>query len=123
MLSMPKRYWAEALSILQHASQLDNQSWAIQDSLGWAYYLNNQPEKALPLLRSAYQIRQESAIAAHLGEVLWQQGEQEQARQIWAQGLANKDSDQKELQQILKKFNVNPSSLTVTATPKTQNSK
>lgn len=123
MLSMPKRYWAEALSILQHASQLDNQSWAIQDSLGWAYYLNNQPEKALPLLRSAYQIRHESAIAAHLGEVLWQQGDQEQARQIWAQGLANKDSDQKELQQILKKFNVNPLSLTVTATPNTQNSK
>lgn len=121
MLSMPKRYWAEALSILQHASQLDNQSWAIQDSLGWAYYLNNQPEKALPLLRSAYQIRQESAIAAHLGEVLWQQGEQEQARKIWAQGLANKDSDQKELQQILKKFNVNPSSLTTA--PKSQNNK
>ncbi|WP_370386022.1 tetratricopeptide repeat protein [Snodgrassella alvi] len=121
MLSMPKRYWAEALSILQHASQLDNQSWAIQDSLGWAYYLNNQPEKALPLLRSAYQLRQESAIAAHLGEVLWQQGEQEQARKIWAQGLANKDSDQKELQQILKKFNVNPSSLTTA--PKSQNNK
>ena len=121
MLSMPKRYWAEALSILQHASQLDNQSWAIQDSLGWAYYLNNQPEKALPLLRSAYQLRQESAIAAHLGEVLWQQGEQEQARKIWTQGLANKDSDQKELQQILKKFNVNPSSLTTA--PKSQNNK
>ncbi|MBI0096868.1 MULTISPECIES: tetratricopeptide repeat protein [unclassified Snodgrassella] len=121
MLSMPKRYWAEALSILQHASQLDNESWAIQDSLGWAYYLNNQPEKALPLLRSAYQVQQESAIAAHLGEVLWQQGEQEQARKIWAQGLANKDSDQKELQQILKKFNVNPSSLTTA--PKSQNNK
>ncbi|WP_239427732.1 hypothetical protein [Snodgrassella communis] len=111
MLSMSKRYWAEALTILQHAHQLDKKSATIQDSLGWAYYLNGDPKKALPLLRSAYQALPESTVAAHLGEVLWQEGEQEQARQIWAQGLANKNSDQKVLQQTLKKFAISPASL------------
>lgn len=111
MLSMSKRYWAEALTILQHAHQLDKKSATIQDSLGWAYYLNGDPKKALPLLRSAYQALPESTVAAHLGEVLWQEGEQEQARQIWAQGLANKNSDQRVLQQTLKKFAVSPASL------------
>jgi tetratricopeptide (TPR) repeat protein len=117
MLSMHKRYWAEALTILQHANQLDGKSEVIQDSLGWAYYLNGDPEKALPLLRSAYQTVQDSTVAAHLGEVLWQLGKQEQARQIWAQGLTNKNSDQKVLQQTLKKFAVNPVSLSASAPP------
>ncbi|WP_239373442.1 tetratricopeptide repeat protein [Snodgrassella gandavensis] len=115
MLNMPKRYWTEALTILQHANQLDGESEVIQDSLGWAYYLNGEPKKALPLLRSAYQASPESTVAAHLGEVLWQMGEQEQARQIWAQGLANKNSDQKVLQQTLKKFAVDPASLSAPA--------
>ncbi|WP_239326120.1 tetratricopeptide repeat protein [Snodgrassella gandavensis] len=115
MLNMPKRYWTEALTILQHANQLDGESEVIQDSLGWAYYLNGEPKKALPLLRSAYQTSPESTVAAHLGEVLWQMGEQEQARQIWAQGLANKNSDQKILQQTLKKFAVDPASLSAPA--------
>lgn len=115
MLNMPKRYWTEALTILQHANQLDGESEVIQDSLGWAYYLNGEPKKALPLLRSAYQTSPESTVAAHLGEVLWQMGEQEQARQIWAQGLANKNSDQKVLQQTLKKFAVDPASLSAPA--------
>ncbi|PIT16653.1 hypothetical protein BGI32_04365 [Snodgrassella alvi] len=115
MLNMPKRYWTEALTILQHANQLDGESEVIQDSLGWAYYLNGEPKKALPLLRSAYQASPESTVAAHLGEVLWQMGEQEQARQIWAQGLANKNSDQKVLQQTLKKFAVDPASLSARA--------
>lgn len=111
MLSMSKRHWAEALTILQHAYQIEPDSYAIQDSLGWAYYLNGDSKKALPLLRTAYGNTKESAIAAHLGEVLWQMGEQEQAKQVWAQGLTYQDSDQKVLQQTLKKFAVNPASL------------
>ena len=47
----------------------------------------------------------EAEVAAHLGEVLWQLGKQDEARQIWQQAH-KKDKDDMSLKEILKKFNV-----------------
>ena len=111
LLSMHKKYWPEALSMLEHAYKLDNQSSAIKDSLGWAYYLTGDAYKALPLLRSAYSNESLSPIAAHLGEVLWQLGQKNEAKQIWAKGLTDTESDSKELENTLKKFAIKPDEL------------
>ena len=35
----------------------------------------------------AFKARPDAEIAAHLGEVLWTQGQREQALSIWKQGL------------------------------------
>ena len=39
--------------------------------------------EALRLLRGAYQSRPDPEIAAHLGEVLWMSGQQDEARRVW----------------------------------------
>lgn len=111
LLSMPKKHWAEALSILQHAYELDSRSIEIKDSLGWAYYLNGNPIKAITFLRSAFNESRHSTAAAHLGEVLWQQDRRDEARQIWAEGLKDQEHDKQTLEQTLKKFGVNPQDL------------
>ena len=111
LLSLHKKHWPEAVSILEHAYKLDNQNNAIKDSLGWAYYLTGDAYKALPLLRSSYSNKSLSPTAAHLGEVLWQLGQKNEAKQIWAQGLTDTKSDSKELQNTLKKFAIKPDEL------------
>ena len=40
---------------------------------------------ALHVLQAAYEKRPNAEIAAHLGEVLWTQGEREQALALWQQ--------------------------------------
>ena len=42
------------------------------------------------LLRQAYATRPDTEIAAHLGEVLWGSGLQDEARKVWGEG-ANRD--------------------------------
>ena len=111
LLSLHKKHWPEALSMLERAYKLNNQKSAIKDSLGWAYYLTGDAYKALPLLRSAYNSESLSPIAAHLGEVLWELGQENEAKQIWAQGLTDTESDSKELQNTLKKFAIKPEEL------------
>ena len=43
---------------------------------------------AAPILAHAYALGQDSDIAAHLGEALWQSGDEPQARNVWAKALA-----------------------------------
>lgn len=110
LLSLPKQHWQEAQSLLEQAYKLDSQSAYINDSLGWAYYLNGRAADALPLLQYAYAQFPNAEVAAHLGAVLWESGRQDEARQIWAQGRASKD-DQQVLTRILKQFKVDPTKL------------
>ena len=42
---------------------------------------------AAEALRKAYEMQADPEIAAHLGEVLWKQGLQEEAKKIWASAL------------------------------------
>ncbi len=50
--------------------------------------------EALRLLRQAYRARPDTEIAAHLGEVLWVMGRQDEARQIWREGRARDASNE-----------------------------
>ena len=61
---------------------------AILDSLGWVRFRRGDAHSAAPILAHAYVLGQDSDIAAHLGEALWQSGEQTQARNVWAAALA-----------------------------------
>ena len=44
--------------------------------------------EALPYLNAAYAEDRDGDIAAHLGEVLWQSGQQDEAQRIWSEALA-----------------------------------
>jgi Flp pilus assembly protein TadD len=61
---------------------------AMLDSLGWVRFKRGDPHGATPILLHAYALGQDSDIAAHLGEALWQSGDETQARNVWAAALA-----------------------------------
>ncbi|WP_342245243.1 tetratricopeptide repeat protein [Pseudomonas sp. OTU5201] len=77
----------EAKKLVEQAHKLNPDDPAILDSLGWVNYrMGNLPE-AERLLRLALEEFPDHEVAAHLGEVLWAQGKQVEARKIWADAL------------------------------------
>ncbi len=65
---------------------------AILDSLGWVLFRQGQAGQALPYLNAAYEDDRGGDTAAHLGEVLWRLGRQEDAERIWSEA-ARADAD------------------------------
>ena len=74
---------AEARELIKKALELTPGDPFITDSLGWVEYRLGNREEALRLLRQAYAARPDPEIAAHLGEVLWSFGQQDEARKVW----------------------------------------
>jgi tetratricopeptide (TPR) repeat protein len=86
-LQLPR---AEKLIRRSLASTPDNP--AVLDSLGWVRFRRGDARGAIPILERAYSLGRDSDVAAHLGEVLWQSGDQAGARKVFAAALA-KDPD------------------------------
>jgi len=76
----------EARSLVRRAAELAPHDPFIIDSQGWLAYRLGQREEALKLLRRAHLARPHVEVAAHLGEVLWALGQQDEARRIWRDG-------------------------------------
>jgi tetratricopeptide (TPR) repeat protein len=79
---------ARARKLIERAHAAAPKNPAILDSLGWVYYRQGRPTEALPFLKAAYTDDHDGDIAAHLGEVLWQMGQQDEAQKIWAEASA-----------------------------------
>ena len=94
---------AEAMQLLERAYQLAPDDAAIIDSMGWGYYLTGDLVKSAEFMRRAYAIFPDAEIAAHLGEVLWQQGARDEAKNIWQDNL-KKNPDSAALKAVIKKF-------------------
>ena len=77
----------EAYKLIKRAYLLNPGDPATIDSMGWVLFQMDQPDKALGYLQKAYDILPDPEIASHLGEVHWTLGNQEQALEIWQQGL------------------------------------
>jgi len=60
----------------------------ILDSMGWVLYRLSDYEGAIDYLKRAYKESKEVEVAAHLGEVLWEAGRQDEAREIWQEAIA-----------------------------------
>lgn len=85
----------EAYTLIEQALKLAPEDPFIMDSMGWVLYRMNQNDAALTFLKRAFDIRKDAEIAAHLGEVLWAMGQQDEAKKVWA--VALKDSPANEL--------------------------
>ncbi len=79
--------YAEALSFIQRALELKPNDPAVLDSMGWVQYRMGNLEPSLGYLRKALDLLADGEIAAHLGEVLWVMGEQEEAWSVWEKAL------------------------------------
>jgi tetratricopeptide (TPR) repeat protein len=77
----------EAQTLLETAIKLSPNDHYMLDSMGWVHYRLGNLAKAADYLRKAYEIQADPEIAAHLGEVLWKQGLQEEAKKLWASAL------------------------------------
>ena len=93
----------EALSLLRRANELLPENAAILDSLGWVNFRLGHYEEAIRLLRAALSKLKDSEIAAHLGEVLWVSGNQDEARSIWQQALEDSPDDEL-IKAVLRRF-------------------
>ena len=77
-----------ALSLLERANRLRPNEPAFVDSLGWALFRAGQPEKALPLIRSAVAADPgQPELSEHLGDILWSVGRRFEARYAWEAAL------------------------------------
>ncbi|MGO4809276.1 tetratricopeptide repeat protein [Cupriavidus sp. 2MCAB6] len=100
----------EALQLLEKASALGPDDPYIMDSLAWVKFRLGQLQPAAELLRNAYAKAPEAEIGAHLGEVLWQLGQQDEARKTWNEA-AKIEPDNVILIDTLRRYNVPLSAL------------
>jgi tetratricopeptide (TPR) repeat protein len=92
--------YAEALQLIDRARVAEPDNPAIIDSYGWVLYRLGRTQEALVELRRAFTLQKDPEIAAHLGEVLWANGDKAEARKVLdeAQKL---DPDNRSLQRAL----------------------
>ncbi len=95
----------EARTLIQKALELSPGEPFITDSMGWVEYRLGHRDEAIRLLRDAYQARPDPEIAAHLGEVLWSNGQSEEARRVWREGRS-RDAGNDVLRETLARLRV-----------------
>jgi len=79
---------SRARRLIERAHAAAPKNAAILDSLGWVLFRQGHATEALPYLNAAYGDEHDGDIAAHLGEVLWQLGRQDEAQRIWSEAGA-----------------------------------
>jgi tetratricopeptide (TPR) repeat protein len=96
---------AEAKELILKALSFAPKDPFITDSLAWVEFRQGNSAEALRLLETAFGIRPDADIAAHLGEVLWTQGNQERAKAIWRESL-RLNPDNETLRETLQRLNI-----------------
>ncbi len=87
------RSFEEGRLLIEQALAAKPDSYAIQDSMGWALVQMGQLEEGKAWLETAWNRSEDPEVAAHLGETLWRMGREAEARKVWDEALAdNPDS-------------------------------
>lgn len=77
----------EAYQLIEKALSFNPNDHFVIDSMGWINYRLGKLDLAAQHLTTAYNIQADTEIAAHLGEVLWQQGKLKEAEKVWNDAL------------------------------------
>jgi len=85
--------YAEAKVYLDRAIALKPNDAIIMDSYGWLLFKLNKIPGAYQYLQRAYNLGPQAEIAAHLVDVLWVMGEQQDAKGILSDALQKNPSD------------------------------
>jgi Flp pilus assembly protein TadD len=75
--------------------------------MGWVQYRLGNLSAARDYLGRAYRLKPEADVAAHLGEVMWRQGDREGARNVWREA-SRRESDNETLKETLQRLDVKP---------------
>ncbi|RYF83552.1 MAG: tetratricopeptide repeat protein [Comamonadaceae bacterium] len=95
----------EARTLIRKAVELAPDDPFIADSLGWVEFRMGNTAEALRILEAAFKKRPDPEIGAHLGEVLWANGDRERAVSVWKQSVLA-DADNETLRETLKRLRV-----------------
>jgi tetratricopeptide (TPR) repeat protein len=79
----------EGTALIERALAAKPDSYAIQDSMGWALVQAGRLEEGRNWLERAWDRSEDPEVAAHLGETLWRLGRPEDAKRVWDQALAD----------------------------------
>jgi tetratricopeptide (TPR) repeat protein len=93
---------AEATRLISKANALKPNDTAITDSLGWAYLLSGNTDRAVDVLESAVLASpNEAVIGEHLGDAYWRAGRRIDARYAWNAARAQLTEDDRVLSERL----------------------
>jgi tetratricopeptide (TPR) repeat protein len=93
----------EGYALVERAAAYKPDNYAIMDSLGWGLYRLERRDEALAWLQRAWERSEDPEVAAHLGEVLWESGRHDEARDLWR--LAQeKAPDNRSLRRVLERY-------------------
>ena len=95
----------EARTLIRKALELSPGEPSITDSLGWVEYRLGNRDEAIRLLRDAYRGQPDAEIAAHLGEVLWVNGQPDEAKRVWREARG-RDAKNELLRETLARLRV-----------------
>jgi tetratricopeptide (TPR) repeat protein len=84
----------EALQLIEKANQLSPDDPYILDSLGWVHFRMGDLKRAREVLERAYNAKPEAEVAIHLAEVLWAAGDQDGARKLLREVLAQEPGNE-----------------------------
>lgn len=83
----------EGYRLIARAIEAKPDSYAIQDSMGWALVRLGRLDEGRSWLETAWDRSKDPEVAAHLGETFWLMGRTDEARRVWDEALAaNPDS-------------------------------
>jgi len=94
----------EAEKLIETARAARPEDPAIMDSWGWLQYRLGHLDQAEKTLRGAWTTRKDADVGVHLGEVLWKQGRQEDARRVFDE-VRKIDPQSSNLHNTLKRLN------------------
>jgi tetratricopeptide (TPR) repeat protein len=99
--------YVEAEELIGRAYSLQPNDASITDSMGWVAYRLGRFNEAVEHLNRAWSLDSNPEIAAHLGEVLWQQGKYDEAQAVWQKGMAVNEGN-KTLIETMKRLDPEP---------------
>jgi tetratricopeptide (TPR) repeat protein len=102
LADLTERY-DEAEKLILQAYELQPGDASIIDSMGWISYRLGRLVEAEQYLREAWELLGNAEIAAHLGEVLWVSGQEDEARSVWNLGV-QAESDNETLVKTMQRF-------------------
>jgi len=94
----------EAQRLIEQARAARPDDPAIQDSWGWLQYRLGHLDQAETTLRGAWAAHKDADVGVHLGEVLWKQGRQDDARRVFDE-VRKIDPQSNNLHNTLKRLN------------------